>query len=229
MFPILFYGVPEGCSFGSIVALEWSGLAYKLCRIEMPSQVSSSAYQKVNPVAETPTLMTGEGRLISQSVAILHHIGSRSASSGLVPAPGSAGFDRFNEVLAFLNTNFFESFAPLWYAMENELTGSEKETLVRMGQHKVRKAHTDLEALIGNQRWLAGDHRTAADAYFMGIARWNNFHQVLDLRQYPALHAFHERLLLDPAVKFAHAIEHEKTAPVTGGGFAGEVTLEQVK
>ncbi|MCR7705994.1 glutathione S-transferase, partial [Pseudomonas aeruginosa] len=35
MEPVLFYGVPHGCSFGSIVALEWLGRPYRLCRIEM--------------------------------------------------------------------------------------------------------------------------------------------------------------------------------------------------
>ena len=39
MTPILFYGVPSGCSFGSIVALEWLRQPYHLCRIDMPGQV----------------------------------------------------------------------------------------------------------------------------------------------------------------------------------------------
>jgi glutathione S-transferase len=35
---VLFYGVPQGSSFGSIVALEWLGQPYQLCRIEMLQQ-----------------------------------------------------------------------------------------------------------------------------------------------------------------------------------------------
>jgi hypothetical protein len=103
--PVFFYGVPEGCSFGTIVALEWSGLPYRLCRIEMPSQVSS-------------------------------------------------------------------------------------------------------------------------DAYFMGIARWNDYHRVLDRRDYPNVHRLHERLQADPAVRFAHAIEHGDEAQ-GAGGFQGHVALHQ--
>lgn len=226
MNPILFYGVPEGCSFGSIMALEWSGLPYQLCRIDMPSVVSSEAFRQINPVAETPALRTEDGRHLSESVAILHHIGARSPASGLVPAQGSAAFDRFNEVLAFLNTGFFESFAPLWYAMEHGAEGEERRALTAMGQRKVRKAHADLEKLLGRGTWLAGEQRTAADGYFMGIARWNDFHRVLDRRDYPALHALHSRLLADPAVRFAHAIEHEEPAQ-SSGGFAGHVSLQQ--
>lgn len=227
MNPVLFYGVPEGCSFGSIVALEWSGLPYRLCRIEMPSQVSGEAYRRINSVAETPSLLTGDGRVVSESVAILHHIGARSRDPHLVPRQGTAGFDRFNQVLAFLNTGFFESFAGLWYAMEHGLDDAEQAPLKRMAHRKVRKAHADLETLLGGQPWLAGEHRTAADGYFMGIARWNDFHQVLDRRDFPRLHRLHERLQDDPAVRFAHAIEHGE--PATGaGGFQGHVMLAEV-
>lgn len=226
MTPVLFYGVPEGCSFGSIVALEWSGLPYRLCRIEMPAQVGSDDYRRVNPVAETPALLTGEGRVLSESVAILHHIGARSRDPHLVPRQGTPAFDHFNQVLAFLNTGFFESFAGLWYALEHGLSEADREPLARMARYKVRKAHADLETLLGDQPWLAGEDRSAADAYFMGIARWNDFHQVLDRREYPNLHRLHERLRDDAAVGFAHAVEHGE--PATGaGGFQGHLTLRE--
>jgi glutathione S-transferase len=226
MTPVLFYGVPEGCSFGSIVALEWSGLPYRLCRIEMPAQVSSEGFARINAVAETPALRTADGRLVSESVAILHHIGAQSRDPHLVPHQGSAAFDRFNQVLAFLNTGFFVSFGGLWYAMEHELPAAEKAALAAMARHKVRKAHADLESLLGDRPWLTGDHRSAADGYFAGIARWNDFHQVLDRREYPRLDGLYQRLQAEPAVRFAHAIEHGE--PATGaGGFQGQVTLEQ--
>ena len=229
---LLFYGVPEGCSFGAIVALEWSGLPYQLCRIQMPEVVSSEAFKRVNPVGETPSLRTADGRFVSQSVAILHHIGAAAAaaaagaaaSSGLVPTQGSAEFDRFNEMLAFLNTDFFESFAPLWYAMEHGLQGEALRAVTAMGHDKVRRAHAALEGLLGGRDWLVGEHRSAADAYFMGIARWNDFHQVLDRRDYPALSALYERLQADPAVRFAHGVEHGEVVRSTGA-FAGDVEL----
>lgn len=225
MTPVLFYGVPEGCSLGSIVALEWSGLPYQLCRIEMPAVVNSEAFKRINPVGETPSLRTADGRYISQSVAILHHIGASSVASGLVPAQGEPAFDRFNEVLGFLNTGFFESFAPLWYAMEHDVQGEGKPILTAMGHHKVRKAHADLERMLGSQDWLAGEQRTAADAYFTGIARWNDFHRVLDRRDFPALQRLHTRLRADAAVRFAHAVEHGGIAH-SAGMFAGHVDLD---
>ena len=62
MTQILFYGVPSGCSFGSIVALEWLGRPYRHCRIAMPEVVSGPDYRRLNSVGETPTLLTADGR-----------------------------------------------------------------------------------------------------------------------------------------------------------------------
>ncbi len=46
-------------------------------------------------------------------MAILNHLGARGIGKGLSYAQGTAGFDRLNQVLAFLNTSFFAAFGPL--------------------------------------------------------------------------------------------------------------------
>ncbi|MGF6231776.1 glutathione S-transferase [Inquilinus ginsengisoli] len=224
MEPILFYGVPSGCSFGSIVALEWLGEPYRLSRIEMPEVVQGEAYRRLNPVGETPTLMTADGRLVSESMAILNHLGVRGIDKGLSFAQGTPGFDRLNQALGFLNTAFFNAFSPLWYALEHGTEGVERDALKTYGAAKVAKAHADLEAMLGRRDWLLGD-RTLADAYFIGIARWTKYHDVVDRRDYPGLQRLFERLEADPAVQFAHAIERGEPARGTGG-FRGEIGLE---
>lgn len=227
MTPILFYGVPSGCSFGSIVALEWSGLPYRLCRIDMPAQVTSDAYARINPVRETPSLMTADGRLISESMAILHHIAAQSGPAGA--RQGEPAFDRLNQMLAYLNTSFFGAFAPLWHALEHGAQGPEKDALRRYGAGKVRRAHEQLHAMLGQQPWLLGTERSLADAYFSGLARWTAYHDVADRKDYPGLERLYGQLEADPAVQFAHAVEKEGAAVKMrgAGGFQGHVTLEE--
>lgn len=227
MVQTLMYGIPSGCSFGSIVALEWLGEPYRLCRIEMPAVVQSEAYRQINPVGETPTLVTATGERISESMAIFSHLGARGIDKGLTFAQGTPGFDRLNQVLAFLNTSFFAAFGPLWYALEHGGEGSDKDVLRAYGAAKVAKAHADLEEILGDKEWLLGERRTLADAYFIGIARWTKYHDVVDRRDYPGLQRLFDKLEADPAVQFAHAVERGETA-VSGGGFLGEVTLDDI-
>jgi glutathione S-transferase len=223
----LFYGVPEGCSFGSIVALEWSGAKYNLCRVQMPELVSSADYKRINPVGETPTLMLPDGRLLSESMAILGHIAAKTVGKGLGFEAGSPDDDRLKQMLAFLNTSFFNAFSPLWHTLEHAMADEAKSALREYGIAKVERAHAELEMLLGGREWLTDDRRSLADAYFMGIARWNDFHEVIDRSQFPALDALYRRMLEDPAVRFAHAIEHEEPA-TSAGGFLGHVSLDEV-
>lgn len=227
MIPVLFYGVPEGCSFGSIVAFEWTGQPYRLCRIPMPELASTDAYRRINPVGETPALLTEDGRLVSESMAILNHIGVAGIDKGLAFSQGTPEFDRLNEMLAFLNTTFFGAFNPLWYALDHDRADGEGSVLRAFGSSQVRKAHAQLEALLGDQDWLLGPRRTLADAYFAGLARWVEFHQVFDPRAFPRLHRLRERLESDEAVRFAHAIEHEQAAS-SAGDFRGHVSFDAV-
>lgn len=225
--PILFYGVPSGCSFGSIVALEWLAQPYRLCRIEMPAIVSSESYRRINPVGETPSLLTAKGELLSESMAILNHLGALGIDRKLGFTQGSRDFDRLNQMLGFLNTTFFSAFSPLWHALEHGSEGEEKKALTAFGRANVRKEHAQLEALLGGQAWLLGQERSLADAYFIGIARWTKYHEVVDRRDYPALQRLFDKLEADPAVKFAHAIEAQQPA-LSAGGFVGHIALEEV-
>lgn len=225
MDPILFYGVPAGCSFGAIVALEWSGRPYRLCRIEMPAVVGSAAYRRFNPLGETPTYISETGEVFSQSLAILQHIARSSHDPRMGPGVGTPGFDRLIESLAFQHTSFFGSFSPLWQAFEGAEEG-EKEVLRAVGRRKVRKAFDQLALLLKGRTWLAGDGPTVADAYFMGIVRWNDFHKVLDLADYPALEALRARLEREPAVRFALAVEHGQEA-TSAGQYSGSVALAE--
>jgi len=81
--------------------------------------------------------------------------------------------------------------------------------------------------MIGSDPWLLGEQRSFADAYFAGIARWNDYHQVVDRREFPKLQRLFERLQDDAGVQFAHAIEARRPA-TSSGGFLGEVHLEDV-
>ncbi|SOY49425.1 glutathione S-transferase family protein [Cupriavidus taiwanensis] len=224
--PTLFYGVPSGCSFGSIVALEWLGQPYRLSRIDMPEVVTSAAYRQINPVGETPTLMDAQGNFVSESMAILNHIGARGIERKIGFAQGTRDFDRLNQQLAYLNTSYFGAFAPLWHALEG-VDEADRPALVRYGTEQVRHVHQELEAMLGAQPWLLGDHRTVADAYFSGIARWSKYHKVLNLEDFPNLQRLYNQLEADPAVRFAHAIERQAPAQ-SSGGFQGHVALADV-
>lgn len=229
MEPVLLYGIPQGCSFGSIVALEWLGQPYRLCRIDMMTrQLQSDLYARIHPLRKTPALVLEDGSVLTESAAILQHLSARGISKGLGFAQGTREFDRFNQRLSFLTTTFFASFAPLWEAYKMSGESQVKDVLREVGRETVADAHAQAEVILGDNEWMAGPRRTLADAYFIGVARWAAYHRVVTPGQYPRVQRLIERLEADPAVIFAHAIEDDRPA-TSSGGFRGHITLEELR
>ena len=228
MEPILFYGVPHGCSFGSIVALEWLGQPYRLSRVDMLAK--EDGYGRVNALGETPTLVLENGETLTESLAILNAIAARDLGQRLGFLQGTRDFDRLNSVLAYLHTSFHSAFAPLWTAFKLPQDAPERPMLQQMGRESVAEGYAYLDSLLADRSWIAGTpHRTIADAYLIGIARWGEDLKQFDIaKEYPRLHRHLQKLEADPAVAFAHAIEDGRPA-TTSGRFLGQVALNEVR
>ena len=211
MEPVLFYGVPHGCSFGSIVALEWLGQPYRLSRIDMLAP-KDERYARINPKHQTPTLLIESRKALSESFAILQHIAARDLGQRLGYLQGTREHDRLNSVLAFLHTEVHGAFSPAWTAFKlpDDAT-REKEMLRKLAREQAAKSYAHLESMLSGRDWLAGDVRTVADAYLIGVARWGEDLSLFDLkREFPRLHKHLQELEANPAVIFAHAIEDTK-------------------
>jgi glutathione S-transferase len=230
MEPVLFYGVPHGCSFGSIVALEWLGEPYRLCRIDMLSKKRDPLFAQASPLGETPVLLLEDGEPLTESFAIMHNIAARNLNRKLGFRQGAREFDRLNSVLAYLHTSFHSGFAPAWHAYKLADGDPQREILRATAREKAARGYAHLENMLAGRDWLAGgETRTVADAYLVGIARWGEDLGLFDIkREYPRFHQHLEKLEADPGVIFAHAIEDARRA-TTSGKFLGHVSLDEVR
>lgn len=185
----------------------------------------------MNPLYLTPALLLENGQTLTESLTILLHLASRGLDQGLGFRQGTREFDRLNQMLVYLNTDFYSAFSPLWMVYEmHELDQPDRELLRTLGQKEVAKNCMYLNALLTDRQWLlGGETHTVADAYLTGIGRWVEYHQLFDLQQeYPHLHRYLQKLRVDPAVKFTEAIEHEQ-ATIASSKFMGHVTLEELR
>ncbi|SFG87562.1 glutathione S-transferase [Duganella sp. CF458] len=229
MEPIIFYGVPSGCSLASVIASEWLGQPYHLVRIEMMDKWPQQ-FAQVNPRMKTPAMLTAHGDSLTESLAILQHIGQRGAATGLGFAPGTPDADRLASMLSYLVTDLFAAFAPLWKLYDAGIDDpAVKPVLRKYGEDSVRAEYAYLDQLLDGRNWLLGGTRpTVADAYLFAIGRWAEYHKVLTLEEgYPNLARYMRKLAQDPAVRFALDIEANGTAH-SSGGFRGHLSITQL-
>lgn len=228
MEPILIYGFPLGSSMGLVAALEWLGKPYRLCRVDMLGEMREPSYARINARHETPALITDKGQVLTETMAIAQWLAARDDDRRISPDPLSAQADRMRQIMAFINTGFTGAFSPLWVALEMDPPRPALQAALReYGKEAVIERHDKLEAMVGDTLYLVGDRPTLADALFIGIARWLEFHEVADPGRWPKLAALRARLESDPAVIFATALESGDG--VTGSdAFRGHIPLAEV-
>ena len=228
MEPILIYGFPLGSSMGLVAALEWLGKPYRLCRIDMLGEMREPAYARINARHETPALITDQGRALTETMAIASWLAVRDDERRISPDPLSSEGDRMRQLMAFINTGFTGAFSPLWVALEMDPPRPALQASLReFGKEAVIERHDKLEAMVGDGPYLVGDRPTLADALFVGVARWLDFHEVAPPTRWPKLAALRARLEADPAIVYATALESGES--VAGSGLClAHVPLAEV-
>ncbi len=208
MEPILIYGFPAGSSMGLVASLEWLGSPYKLCRVDMFGEMRDPSYKRINPRVETPALITEQGNVLTETMAIAAWLKARDRERRISFDPLSHEADRMHQLMAFINTGFTGAFGPLWAAMEMQPPNPAMQTALKeWGSDAVIERHDRLEEMIGETRFLIADHPTLADGILIGVARWLDFHQVADKSRWPKLAALRARIEAEPAVIYAAALE----------------------
>ncbi|MEW6640748.1 MAG: glutathione S-transferase family protein [Pseudomonadota bacterium] len=216
MTPTLLTGFPLGSSLGLVAAFEWLGQPYRLSRVHMPDDMLTDAYGRINGRRETPVLLTGDAPPLSETMAIALWLAARDRDRRISFAPGTVQADRMHQFVGFLNTGFTGAFSPLWVALEMaDADEAYRAALRRFGRDLVARRHAQLEAMIADSPYLLGEHPTLADAVFVGVARWADFHDAIAPGAYPKIRALRARLEADPAVRFALAVEDGAALPAS--------------
>src|SRR3546814_5951761 len=99
----------------------WMSESDRLCRVGMLGEMREPAYARINARHETPVLITDQGKVLTETMAIAHWFAARDDERRISPDPMSAEGDRMRQIMAFINTGFTGAFTPLWVAIAMEI------------------------------------------------------------------------------------------------------------
>ncbi len=211
------------CAFGSMVALEWAQQPYRLCRVAVEDH-HAPVHLAINPTGEVPSLILDSG-VLTESFAILHHIGANSKNPRITPRQGTAEFDRFNMILSYLTSTFHPAFRPIIHA-DRYAPEPYVESVRECAVQALPKYYAHIESLLAEREWFVGNTASAVDVYLYGLARWGaSFFSIREM--YPQIAALTQRLESDPAVQFALSAE-QGTLPQSSTYCEGFVALRDI-
>ena len=153
--------------------LDWYGLpfAYETVGDLFKDPDAKARLEKVNPLAQVPTLVMPDGTVMSESAAITLLLADVTGSDALVPAPGSPERAKFLRWLVFLVANIYPTFTyaddPARFVSVNAARDPFRAATDAYAQRLWRQ----VESAAGAP-WFLGERFSALDIYIGVMTRW---------------------------------------------------------
>jgi GST-like protein len=125
----------------------------------------------VNPLGQVPALVLPGGMVMTESLAMIHHIDDSAPKAGLIPPVGDPTRDAFYRWAVFLIAAVYPTFTygddpKKWVADE------EGSKMLRESTNRHREAlWKQLDAAAGSP-WFLGERMSALDLYFASMVYW---------------------------------------------------------
>jgi glutathione S-transferase len=195
------YYLTGACSLASHISLNEAGQTFEAYAVDRTTKKTGDGkdYLSFNPKGYVPTLILDNGEMLTENVAVLSYIANLDKSRKLAPEPGTLGFYRVVEWLAFINSEVHKNIGPLF----RPTTTEEAKTAAR---ELVVKRLEFVENSLGNKPFLTGDNFTVADAYLYVTLSWRG-RVGINVDHLPKVTAFFERARARPSVQRARKDE----------------------
>lgn len=159
------------CSTASHIVLEEAGAKFTPVEVSWSRKVNVAELEAVNPLGAVPTLEV-EGKVITQSAAIMEFIADSNPDSKLLPKPGSVERAQVLAWVSFISSDFQKAFGPFFRADEMTSSESAREELKVFAKKNVEKYLDHIEKSLAGQQYLVGKSFTIADAHMFVAGGW---------------------------------------------------------
>ena len=184
-------------------ALELAGAPYRI--VEAASWEHNDALQalaRVNPLLQIPTLQLPDGTVLTESAAILMHLGLAFPDSGLLPAAAPAR-DLALRGLVYIAANCYSCISIVDYPERyTTMTDDASRAAVRAGAQDRLHRHWDVFAdlhPVADVRFIGGDQPGGLDLLAAVVSKWSGARAHARISR-PAFSALLERIDSHPAV-----------------------------
>lgn len=200
----LLHGAPGSGAAAIEMALARTGARWRLVESAPWDEAADlSALAALNPLRQVPTLRLPDGSALSESAAILIHLGLVHPAAGLLPDDPLARA-RSLRGLVFIAANCYAAIGLIDYPQRwcGPLDAAQQAGVVagaRAHLHRQWEHFADLFMPAEAQGFLEGDRPGALDLLAFVVSRWSGASAHLAVAR-PALHALLERVKAEPEV-----------------------------
>ena len=164
------YYLPGTCAMAVNVILNELGTEYSMENVAVPAgQSRSPEFLKLNPRGQVPVLVEGD-IVIREGAAIITYLLDKHKSS-LLPESGAERAKAL-EWLAFANATLHPAYGRCFFIMRNVEDKAAKDQVFKVAYDAINKLWAEVDEVLANNTYIAGEHITAADILLCVIANW---------------------------------------------------------
>ncbi len=170
---MLLYVAPETGSTLAEIALDWAGVSCdrEVMTWEQVQARSHAALLAANPLHQLPTLVFDDGRVLTESAAIVLWLDDAHPQAGLLPPSGSAERVHALRWLLFLVTTVYPTFSYGDFPERYVTDEAARRELVSATKSR-RKALWQQVDAAAMAPWYCGAQPTMLDAYIALMSTW---------------------------------------------------------
>jgi glutathione S-transferase len=183
--------------------LEEVGAPHEVVRLAlMKGEHKTPEFQAINPYGGVPALVDGDLKL-SESSAIVMHLADKFPEMKLAPPLGSDARAEYYRWMVLVPATLDPVLEAITMHTRLLPEGKRVPAIAEEAQKKVGGILRNIEAAVGDRKYIVGDTFTAADVMLGSAMGWLGFLGMLDA--YPKLAAYNKGLTERPAYQRAYA------------------------
>lgn len=195
------YYTPGACSMAVNIALHETGRKFDMVKVDLRQHKTENGenYYKINPKGYVPALELDNGEVLTEDAMLLQYVADQKPDAGLAPRAGTMEHYRLLEWLTFISSEIHKGLGALF---NPKITPEWKEIQIALFSRRCDY----LVKMLGDKPYLMGEQYTLADVYLFTILGWAAYLE-LDMRKWPKLKEYTDRIAARPAVKEAMKAE----------------------
>jgi glutathione S-transferase len=188
------YFAPLACSLATRIALYEAGASARFTQVDLKTKrvlSSGGSFTEINRMGMVPALVLDDQTVITENAAVLQYVADAFPEARLAPASGLKR-TRMQQWLAFISSELQKTvFIPL---LDEKAPEGAKE----YARTKIPARFALLQDHFATHEFVL-DTFSIVDAYLTTVLNWCDASGI-DLKAWPTLHAYYQRMLQRPSI-----------------------------
>jgi glutathione S-transferase len=168
------YWAPGTAALAAQAVLEEIGAPYEIVTLDLGRRDHRRpAYLALNPAGLVPTLVTGDGQVLTESAAVTVALCERHPDAGLIPEPGDPARGSFFRWLFYLTNMLQEAYKRFYFPGCYSTDPAHAPGIKAQAERHLIERWRIVEGRLADPGpWLLGERFSAVDIFLVMLATW---------------------------------------------------------